>query len=265
MRRRIFATALAAALMIIPAQAAFADNHNNAQVVVVHGVPGLEVDVLVDGAAAITGFSFADDPVVTSLPAGSYNLAVSATGTTDPILQLDATLTAGTSVTVAAYLDANGNPQLRAFTNQNAQTGIQPFHLANFGAVDIFAGGQAVLEDVVNGRSARINVPGGTTVNSVGIGAAGSGTVAIDLGNVTVPANTLVLAYAIGPDTGATLPSVVVATIDVASHAASVPSGTGGDAAASNLSGWLIVSMLGGLVLVAGAAGATRLSGARTR
>jgi len=254
MRRKLILSALVAALMLVPAQAAFADNHNNAQIVVVHGVPGLDVDVLVNGSAAITNFSFADDPVVTSLPAGDYTLAVAATGTTDPVLTLDATLVAGTSVTVAAYLDANGNPQLRAFTNQNATTGIQPFHLANFGAVDIFAGGNPVLEGVVNGRSARIDVPGGTTVSGVGIGAAGTGTIAIDLGSVTVPANTLVLAYAIGPDTGASLPSVVVATVDVASHASSVPSGSGGDAAASTLPvAWLIAALAASLVMATGA------------
>lgn len=252
MRRKIIASAFAAALMMVPAQAAFADNHDTAQIVVVHGVPGLEVDVLVNGSAAITGFEFADDPVVTSLPAGDYELVVATTGTTDPVLQLDATLSAGTSVTIAAYLDANGNPRLRAFNNQNATTGIQPFHLANFGAVDIFAGGSPVLEGVVNGRSARIDVPGGTTVSGVGIGAAGSGEVAIDLGDVTVPANTLVLAYAIGPDTGATLPSVVVTTVDVAAHASSVPSGTGGDAATTGgPAGWMVTALVAGILIIA--------------
>ncbi|MEX0868760.1 MAG: hypothetical protein WD011_03725, partial [Nitriliruptoraceae bacterium] len=139
---------------------------------------------------------------MTELPAGDYTLAVAAAGTTDAVLELDATLTAGTSVTVAAYLDPNGVPQLRAFVNENDASGIQPFHLANFGAVDILAGGDVALAGVTNGQTARIDVEGGTTVSNVGIAAAGSGTSAIALGDVTVPAGTLVLAYAIGPDEG---------------------------------------------------------------
>ncbi len=250
MNRRILTGIVAAALAVLPAAAASASSHDTAEVVVVHGVPGLEVDVLVDGAAAIEGFNFGDDPVVTSLPAGSYTLAVAAAGTTDPVLTLDATLVAGTSVTVAAHLDASGNPQLRAYVNENSATGIQPFHLANFGAVDIFAGGEPVLEGVTNGQTARIDVDGGTTVPGVGIGAAGSGEVAIDLGSVTVPANTLVLAYAIGPDEGQTLPSVVVATVGVASDAGSVHSGTGGLASTALPTG-VLVAMLLGVALVA--------------
>ncbi len=253
MHRRMF-IGLAAALLALPATAAFASNHT-AEVVVVHGVPGLDVDVLVNGEAAIEDFSFADDPVVTQLDAGRYTLAVAAPGSTEAILELDANLTAGSSVTVAAYLDTNGDPQLRAFANETGATGIQPFHLANFGAVDILAGDTAVLEGVTNGQTARIDLDGGTTVDDVGIGAAGSGTAAIELGNVTVPADTLVLAYAIGPDAGDDLPTVVVATVGVSAHADQIPSGTGGTAGA--LPAGVLVAMLIGMALIAAPAVAT--------
>ncbi len=249
MRRRKLASGVAAAaLAFIPVTAASAANHGIAEIVVVHGVPGLEVDVLVDGTAAITGFNFGD-VVRTTVPAGNYTFAVAAAGTTDAILSVESELAAGVSATIAAFLDASGNPQLRAFPNENLGTGIQPFHLANFGAVDILSGSTTVLGPVTNGQTARIDVPGGTTVAAVGIGAAGSGTAALELGDVTVPAGTLVLAYAIGPNTGDALPTVVTQAVSVGPVTA-VPSGSGGQVAALPFA-LLAVALLGSLLLVA--------------
>ncbi len=250
MRSRRFVTGVAAAtLALLPLTAVSAAEHGgNAEIVVVHGVPGLEVDVLVDGAAAITGFEFGD-VVKTSLPAGDYTFAVAATGTTDAVLTLEASLGAGLSATIAAFLDTNGDPQLRAFVNENGASGIQPFHLANFGAVDILSGTTAVLEGVTNGQTARIDVAGGTTVSAVGIGAAGAGTAAIELGDVTVRTNELILAYAIGPDEGETLPTVVTASTNVGGVQI-IPSGTGGQVAMLPMA-LLAVALLGSVLLVA--------------
>jgi hypothetical protein len=278
MRKRIIAAAAAAALAMIPATAMAQDG--TAEVVVVHGVPGLEVDVLVNGDAAIEGFNFGDS-TVTSLPAGDYELAVAATGTTDAILTLEASLAAGDSVTVAAYLQEGGDPALAAFPNETDGTGIQPFHLADFGAVAIIADGAIALDDVTNGTTARIDVPGGTTVPGVGIGVAGSTDAAIDLGDVTVPEGQLVLAYAIGPDEGAELPTVITEAVSVAaaddgtddgtdtdtdtddaddsSQPTAVDSGTGGLAADSGLPLWAAGLMaLGALSLAVPTVAATR-------
>jgi hypothetical protein len=247
-RKRITTGVAAAALALLPLTAAAADDHVGAEIVVVHGVPGLEVDVLVDGAAAITGFSFGD-VVKTALPAGDYTFGVAATGTTDAILELEASLGAGLSATIAAYLDTNGDPKLEVFLNENSASGIQPFHLANFGAVDILSGTTAVLAGVTNGVTARIDVAGGTTVPAVGIGAAGSGTAAIELGDVTVLENQLLLVYAIGPDTGATLPTVVTSSTNVGGVQV-IPSGTGGQTATLPLVA-LTLALAGGLLLAA--------------
>lgn len=249
MRSKTFATGVAAAtLALLPLTAAAAQEAVGAEIVVVHGVPGLEVDVLVDGTTAITGFEFGD-VVKTTLPAGDYTFAVAATGTTTPILTTDATLGAGLSATIAAYLDTNGTPLLKAFVNENGASGIQPFHLADFGAVDILSGTTTVLGPVTNGQTARIDVPGGTTVADVGIGAApAGGTAALELGDVTVARNQLVLVYAIGPDTGATLPTVVTSSTNVGGLQV-IPSGEGGQTAALPLVA-LAVAALGGLLLV---------------
>jgi hypothetical protein len=246
MRRKFFTSLAAAALALVPLNAAVAET--GAEIVVVHGVPGLTVDVLVDGAPALRNVNFGD-VAKTTLPAGDYTFAVAAAGSLTPVLSIEASLGAGLSATIAAFLDADGAPTMRAFVNENGATGIQPFHLAAFGAVDILVGTTTVLGPVTNGQTARIDVPGGTTVRSVGIGAAPAGGVAaIALGDVTVPRNTLVLAYAIGPDAGETLPRVVTATTTVAG-ARAIPSGSGGLASSSVPAAVLGLMLLGSLLV----------------
>jgi hypothetical protein len=253
--KKLLTGVAAAALALLPLNAAVADT--GAEVVIVHGVPGLEVDVLVNGAAALRNVNFGDT-VVTTLPAGNYTLAVAAPGSTTPILSLDATLVDGLSVTVAAHLNASGAPILAAYQNQNRATGIQPFHLANFGAVDILSGSTAVLAGVTNGQTARIDVAGGTTVSAVGIGAAGTGTAALSLGDVTVPNQRLILAYAIGPNVGESLPTVVTVVIGALGEPHSIPSGSAGLADSGLPLGLFAVMLFGGLMLAAPALASRR-------
>jgi hypothetical protein len=222
MKRSLLAAGLAASLMLVPT-AALASSHlgslqvvteavsvpsEGAEVVAVHGVPpetfaalGVDdtaVDVWVNGEVAFT-FSYGDTQVVDSLEPGTeYTIEVAPAGSEDAILDLGpVSLEDGTSTSVVAHLDASGDPVLAAYGNETDATGIQVFHTANFGAVDIIAGGDPVLEGVENGATARIDLDGGTSVEGVGVAPAGDD-VAIDLGTVEVPADTLVLAYAIG-------------------------------------------------------------------
>lgn len=223
MRRSITTAITAAALLTVPMTAA-ADSHlgslqvvteavsvptDGVEVVAVHGVPpevfaslgvdSSEVDVIVNGDVAFS-FSYGETEVVDTLPSGTdLTIEVAPTGG-DPILELGPVqLEDGTSTSVVAHLDADGNPVLEAYGNETGDTGIQVFHTANFGPVDIVAGGEVVegFSDIPNGTTARIDVPGDTTVEGVGVAPAG-GDVALDLGDVTVPADTLVLAYAVG-------------------------------------------------------------------
>ncbi|HSK22380.1 MAG TPA: DUF4397 domain-containing protein [Egicoccus sp.] len=225
MKHRMFAATAAAVLVLAPT-AAFAADHDMAEVVAVHGIPqsvfdtlgadSTAVDVYVAGSydAPLVTFEFAETGAL-EVPPGAYDLEVFAAGADtagDPVLTLTTPeLTAGMSASVVAQLNEAGDtPSLNAYVNQTDATGIQVFHTAAFGAVDIVAGGDVALAGAVNGDTARIDVPGGTTVPGVGVAPAG-GEVAIDLGDVTVPDDTLVLAYAIGSADDGSL-QVVTAT-----------------------------------------------------
>ncbi len=298
MKRSLLAGTLAATFLLVPS-AALASEHlgslqvvteavsvptDGVEVVAVHGVPpetfaalGVDdtaVDVWVNGEVAFS-FSYGDTQVVDTLEAGTeYTLEVAPAGSEEPILDLGpVSLEDGTSTSVVAHLDANGDPTLAAYGNETDATGIQVFHTASFGAVDIIAGGAAALEGVENGATARIDLDGGTTAEGVGVAPAGD-EVAIDLGDVEVPADTLVLAYAIGAlpadedaDDAADDPATDDATDDAATdddmdedHEAPthVDAGEAG-LATSGLPAWTLGLMaLGALALAVPAAAAVR-------
>ena len=240
-RRRTLAAALAAALVLPLATAGSASADDNAngdddavalpdvvtqtvdspaaadevEVVVVHGIPDVEVDVLVDGDALLSDVSYTDAAVATfSIDTATPTTPTTPTtttidveivepGTTDVIAGLslqDLEVAEGTSYTVAAFLDADGDPTIDAFVNETDETGIQAFHLAEFADVAIVSDGTILADDLANGETVKLDVPGGTTVDDVGIALAGETDAAIGLGDVTVPEDSVVLVYAVGPE-----------------------------------------------------------------
>jgi hypothetical protein len=87
-----------AALVAMPVAA-----QDSASVRVVHASPDApNVDVWVDGEIVLTDVPFTAVSDYLSLPAGDYNIQVTAAGATDPVIDADLTFEAGTSYTVAA-------------------------------------------------------------------------------------------------------------------------------------------------------------------
>ena len=217
MKRKLTVALAAAAITVVPMSGAMADGHlgtlqvltqaidvpaadDAAQVVIVHGVPDLEVDILVNGEPAdgLTGVNFTDIAVV-DLPADTYEIAVAPAGTTDAAIgPVDVTVEAGVSYSIVAHLDADGAPTATIEANVTDEgAGIQVFHTAAFGPVDILPTEATGLEGVTNGMTAFV-ATGAGDVEGVGVAAAGESEAALDLGTVTVPEDTSVLAYAVG-------------------------------------------------------------------
>ncbi len=214
MKKALTVGIAAAAMMAMPAAAALADAHTDAQLVVVHGVPDLEVDIFVDGEAFLEGVNF-EDTAVDTVPAGSYELAIAPAGegVDAAVLQASAEVEGGASYSIVAHLTENGDPTVLLAGNETGDgAGIQVFHTAAFGAVDILPTDATGLEGVTNGQTAFV-ATGAGDVEGVGIAAAGDAEAAIDLGTVTVPDDTVVLAYAVGD---AETLTVVTEAIDVA-------------------------------------------------
>lgn len=95
--------AIIAAFSLVAITATPIAAQDQAFVRVVHASPDApNVDVWVDGSIVLTDVPFAAVSDYLSLPAGDHAIAVTATGATDPVIEADVTLSAGTSYTVAA-------------------------------------------------------------------------------------------------------------------------------------------------------------------
>ncbi len=141
---------------------------DEAGVQVLHGIPGVVVDVYVDGEALAPGFTVGTIAGPAELPPGEYDIDIYAASdapppsaadrSDEPIISLTATIGAEPT-TLVAHLDGEGNPTISAFVENldslDPATGrIELRHLAAAPAV------QATIDgEDVNG----LLEPGGTT------------------------------------------------------------------------------------------------------
>jgi hypothetical protein len=193
-------------------------------VTVIHGVPGVDVDVYVNGDLTLEDFKpdTVTDPL--ELPAGDYTIDIRPAGADAadaPIITGSTTLPAGANATLIAHLAADGTPTLGVFVNDTAKTAagqgrLVVRHTAAAPAVDVLAGGKAVISDLSNPDEATLDLPAGTV--SASVAAAGTTDPVIGPADVPVVAGQVTIVYAIGSLEEDTL-GVVVQTIAVGEEA----------------------------------------------
>lgn len=193
-------------------------------VTVIHGVPGVDVDVYVNGDLTLEDFKpdTVTDPI--ELPAGDYTIDIRPAGADPseaPIITGSTTLPAGANATLIAHLTADGTPTLGVFVNDTAKTAagegrLVVRHTAAAPAVDVLAGGEAVITDLSNPDEATLDLPAGTV--SASVAATGTTDPVIGPADVPVVAGQVTIVYAIGSLEDDTL-GVVVQTISVGEEA----------------------------------------------
>jgi hypothetical protein len=264
------AVAAAAALALVPAAATAppaAAAATTSQVTVLHGVPGLTVDVYANGEAILTDFAPGTLTEPLSLPAGDYDLAVFPAGQpssgTPAIRADDVAVPGGANVTVAAHLDAAGKPVLTPFVNDTSKVPagkarLTVRHVAAAPEVDVRAGGSPVFRGLANPDQDSAEVDAGTV--SADVALAGTDTVALGPADVALSEGTSTIVYAWGSAADRNL-ELATQTIDgLHSAPGGVPSGTGGLLPVGPPLPLLGVALLG----AAGAAfGVRRLVGSR--
>lgn len=242
MRNRIFtagagAAAIAAAIALAgPAQAAEGD----AQLSVLHGVPGLTVDVWVNGERTLDDFTPGTLAGPLALPAGAYELAITASDAADAsaavIGPVSVTLAANGNYTAVANLDAGGNPTANLFTNDVSQIAagkgkLTVRHTAAAPAVDVLAGGTAVISNLANPNEQTLTLDPGTIPAAVA--AAGTTTPVLGPADVTVAEGTSTIVYAWGSLADNNLQLAVQTIEGLHSSPASVPGALDGSADAA--------------------------------
>lgn len=242
-----------ASLALAPAAQAAED----AQVSVLHAVPGVTVDVYANGKALVTDFKpgTLTDPM--AVPAGDYDLKVVAAGDGadgKALIEADGVgVPAGANITVVAHLSASGKPVLTPYVNDTSaiaagQARLTVRHDAAAPAVDVRAGGKPVFTDLTNPKEASADLPAGTV--SADVVLAGTKKVVIGPADLDLAEGVHTIVYAWGSADDGNLELAVQTISGMHSAPSGVPGGTGGQAAdgtdGSVPTGWLVLA--GGLI-----------------
>lgn len=190
-----------------PAFASSAD----ATVTVVHGVPGVPVDVYVNGKLTLPKFQPDTVTQPLELPAGTYDIAIRKAGapsTAGPIISGSATLVAGENASLVANLTTSGTPTLSVFENDTStipagDARLVVRHVADAPAVDVLANGKVAFSDLVNGQQAMATLPAGTITAAVN--RHGTSTTVLGPTSLDLAAGSETIVYAVGSASAHTL------------------------------------------------------------
>lgn len=272
MRKTLSAgVALGAAVAFTAFAPATAMTADTADLAVLHGIPDTPVDVYVDGELTIDDFQPGDLGGPLELAAGTYSVALTAADATDdsaPVLgPIDLTLEGGMNYTAVAHLDAAGEATAKLFTNDTSETAagegrLTVRHVAAAPAVDILAGGEAVVSGLENPDEASLDLPAGTV--SAAVALAGTTDPVIGPADVEVAEGALTIAYAWGSAEDGNL-QLAVQTVDgLHSGPDGVNTGSAGFVAENGVNAWLVVGGAGLLAaVIAGGVLVTRSAAAR--
>ncbi|WP_306231280.1 DUF4397 domain-containing protein [Agrococcus beijingensis] len=258
MKRKLAIGAGAAlALATLGGAPAFAADHEST-VSVLHAVPGLTVDVFINGEEAIPNFTpgTLTDPMM--LAEGSYDIQVFADGgtpdTAEPAIEaMGLAVPGGADLTLVAHLTEAGEPALGAFANSTepvaaGEARLTVRHLAAAPTVDVRADEGVVVEGLTNPEEATLVTAAGTVSADVVL----TGTSDVAIGPADLPltegANTIVTAWGSAADGNLAL---AVQTVEAHSAPSGVPSGLGGATDQSALTALLAFAAALGLGIVA--------------
>ncbi|WP_457946020.1 DUF4397 domain-containing protein [Pseudarthrobacter sp. alpha12b] len=199
-------TLLAALALAAPAQASNWHHHDEtAKLSVLHGVPGLTVDVWVDGKLTLDDFKPGTLAGPLTVPDGDHKIAITgadATSADNPVIgPVNVDLEAGEDYTAVAHLAADGTPTATLFTNNtkaspDGKGKLTVRHVAAAPAVDVLAGGTAVVKGLTNPDEKTRTLKAGTI--SASVAAAGTTAPLIGPADVTIAEGKNTIVYAWG-------------------------------------------------------------------
>jgi hypothetical protein len=210
---------------------------DTAMVSILHAVPNTPVDVCANGKALLTNFQPGTLTDPQSLPAGSYDLKLTAAnsgcGAAAVLEAKGVNVPAGANITVVAHLSESGSPQLTPYVNDVSavpagKARLTVRHDAAAPAVDVRAGGTPVVTNLTNPNGKSLVTNAGTV--SADVVLAGTGTVVIGPADVTLKEGTSTIVYAWGSANDKNLKLAVQTISGMHSSPGGVNAGSGGQA-----------------------------------
>ncbi|MFI8193292.1 DUF4397 domain-containing protein [Streptomyces sp. NPDC085946] len=253
----------------VPALAAPAAAQGSATVSVFHGIPGMTVDVYANGDELISDFKPGTVTDPQSLDSGTYDIKIFAAGQNPdgtPALEKKIEVPEGANATIAAHLNAGGDPQLTAFVNDVTKVDagkarLTVRHVAAAPAVDVRAGGQPVFTGLENPKEDTAEVDAGTVNADVVL--AGTDTVAIGPADLKLEEGTSNVVYAWGSAEDKNLALQTQTFGGMESAPRTVNAGSGGASGANSSEQWLAWAAAAGTVTLTGVLVGRRFAGRR--
>lgn len=190
--------ALFSMLLVSPAGA------QDATIMLAHGIPDTDVDVVVDGDIVIPNYSFGSMEDLSAFAGQTLpNLTVNLAGTDTVALDLgDFAVPASGNYTVVAHLDADGNPTASVFENDTSTIAagegrLVVRHTAAAPEVDILANGSAAFTSVPNGAEGQVDLAAGTISAEV-VPAGATEPVVIGPADLPITEGASLIVYAVG-------------------------------------------------------------------
>ena len=235
---------------------ASADGH--IRIHLIHGIPGVDVDVAVGGDNVFESFAFGDTQDLSSFAGATLeNLQVKVAGTEDVAIDAgDVALPSDGNFTVFAHLDASGTPALAVFENDDSSTAagegrLTVRHAAAAPAVDILANGDVAFANVSNGAGGSLDLGAGT-ISATVVPTGAEEPVVIGPADLAIAEGAHLIVYAVGSLDGDSLTVVTESITGLASAPAAVNTGNSPVTSASGTSSLLIAALaLGALMLIA--------------
>ncbi len=253
--------AISALMMVLLAVSPAGAQDEEARIHLIHGIPGVDVDVEVDGDNVFEGFAFQDVQDISSFAGATLaGLTVKVAGTDDVAIDAgDVTLPAAGNYTIIAHLDAEGTPTLGVFENDISEIAagegrITVRHTAAAPDVDVLANGEVALPGITNGAEAGADLPAGTISAEV-VPAGASEPVVIGPADLPITEGSSLIVYAVGSLEGETL-TVLTESIDgLGGTPTVVNTGTSPvETSGSSVAVWALVA-LAGVAVVGGTVG----------
>ncbi|MEP1126548.1 MAG: DUF4397 domain-containing protein [Ilumatobacter sp.] len=172
---RLVAGAVAGFVLLAPNVAHGQPEAAAAEVVLLHAIPGVDMDVLVDGEVLIPGFAPGDMQDLSAFAGQTLvdlEVRIAETGQTalGPVAEF--VVPDAGSWTIVAHLDETETPVITPFENESTTTPDDQGrftlrHVAAAPAVDLLIGGETEAQGAVNGSSEHIDVPAGEITDAV--------------------------------------------------------------------------------------------------
>ena len=227
-------------------------------IMLVHGIPDTDVDIVVDGSVVIADFAFGDTQDASAFAGQTLaGLTVNLANTDTVALDLgDFAVPASGNHTVIAHLDADGNPAATVFENDTSAIAagngrLVVRHTAAAPAVDILANGSAAFTNVANGAEGSADLAAGTISAEV-VPTGATEPVVIGPADLTITEGSSLIVYAVGSldDDNLTVLTQSISGLGTAPSAVSTGNSPVAPSDSGNGTAVLLVVALAGLGLI---------------